>query len=388
MTIIRKTVLVPALVLATTIGCIKRSETITIFEDGRVRLETEIVGDPDDVHNGGAMPTAQSGWQVTDRTETDAEGKEELTRIAKREIPAGQPLPSSYAPPDSRLDLIALQFPTTVTIEQRSDGTYYHFKRVYRRRDYADVQYWKDKVTESDEIKAITQKEPDQVTQEERAKLAEALIDIEANQTAAFVEQAGLAIPNGISQDALLQARRGASNVFEANELTDRVIELLGKNDDAAADELAGIEREVFSRVREGIETGLADGGVRRAVIDQFLNQYELAREAFATTEDLGDETWFVGVEMPGRVIAHNSSGDPGQKFAEMLQPVEQEGVTRQSTIETTVRVEKNGQAQDVTSIQTYESRSNKVAWEFDGKALRDRDVVLMATSFVQNTEE
>ena len=388
MTIIRRTVLLPALVLVSTIGCIKRSETITIFEDGRVRLETEIVGDPDDVYNGDAMPTAQSGWQVTDRTETDAEGEKELTRVAKREIPAGQPLPSSYAPADSRLDLIALQFPTTVAVEQRADGTYYHFKRVYRRRDYADVQYWKDQVMESDEIKAVTQKEPDQVTQEERAKLAEALIDIEAKQTAAFVEQAGVAIQSGLSQDALLHARRAASNVFEANELTDRVVELLGKNDDAAADDLAGIELEVFSRVREAIETGLADAGVRRTAIDQFLNQYELAREAFSTTEDLGDETWFVGVEMPGRVVAHNSSGDPGQKFAEMLEPVEQEGVTRQSTIETTVRVEKNGQAQDVTSTESYDSRNNKVAWEFDGKALRDRDVVLMATSFVPTESE
>lgn len=385
MTIIRKTLLVPALVFVATIGCIKRSETITIFEDGRVRLETEIVGDPDDVLNGDAMPTALSGWQVTDRTETDAEGKEELTRIAKREIPAGQPLPSSYAPLDSRLDLIALQFPTTVTIEQRPDGTYYHFKRVYRRRDYAGVQYWKDKVMESDEIKSVTQKEPEQVTRGERTKLAEALIDIEAKQTAAFVEQAGLAIPDGISQDALLHARRAASNVFASNELTNQVIGLLGENDDAAADDLAGIEREVFSRVREAIAAGLADAGVRRTVVDQFLNQYELAREAFATTEDLGDETWLVGVVMPGRVIAHNSSGDPGRKFAELLEPVAQVGVTRQSTIEATVRVEKDGQAQDVTSILSYESRSNKVAWEFDGEALRDRDVVLMATSFVPN---
>ncbi len=213
-------------------------------------------------------------------------------------------------------------------------------------------------------------------------------LGVSEGQTAAFVEQAGLVIPDGISQDALLHARRGATNVFASSELTDRVIELLGKNDDAAADDLAGIEREVFGRVREAIETSLTDAGVRRTVVDQFLNQYELAREAFATTEDLGDETWFVGVEMPGRVIAHNSSGDPGQKFAELLKPVEQEGVTRQSTIETIVRVEKNGQAQDVTSIQTYELRSNKVAWEFDGKALRDRDVVLMATSFVPNESE
>ena len=56
--------LVPTLMLIAAAGCIKRSETITIFEDGRLRLAAEIKGDPDDVYNGDAMPTAESGWQM------------------------------------------------------------------------------------------------------------------------------------------------------------------------------------------------------------------------------------------------------------------------------------------------------------------------------------
>ncbi|MCH8913658.1 MAG: hypothetical protein IIA33_08845 [Planctomycetes bacterium] len=101
--------LVPALMIIAAAGCIKRSETITIFEDGRLRLTAEIVGDPDDVYNGDAMPTAESGWQIEDRIETDSEGKKELTRTATREIAAGAEIPDSYAPPNSRLDLTALQ---------------------------------------------------------------------------------------------------------------------------------------------------------------------------------------------------------------------------------------------------------------------------------------
>ena len=96
------------------------------FRAGRLvearRLTAEIVGDPDDVYNGDAMPTAESGWQIEDRIETDSEGKKELTRTASREIAAGAAIPDSYATPNSRLDLTALQFPTTVTIEHRDDG--------------------------------------------------------------------------------------------------------------------------------------------------------------------------------------------------------------------------------------------------------------------------
>ena len=135
--------LVPALMLIAAAGCIKRSETITIFEDGRLWLTAEIVGDPDDVYNGDAMPTAESGWQIEDNIQTDSEGKKELTRKATRFGQAGAAIPDSYATPNSRLDLTALQFPTMVTIERRSDGTYFRFRRTYHRREYSVVQYWK-----------------------------------------------------------------------------------------------------------------------------------------------------------------------------------------------------------------------------------------------------
>ena len=64
MNTIKYLALVPALMIIAAAGCIKRSETITIFEDGRLRLTAEIVGDPDDVYHGDAMPTAASGWRI------------------------------------------------------------------------------------------------------------------------------------------------------------------------------------------------------------------------------------------------------------------------------------------------------------------------------------
>ena len=66
-----------------------------------------------------------------------------------------------------------------------------------------------------------------------------------------------------------------------------------------------------------------------------------------------------------------------------MLEPQADENVTRQGQVESKVAVMKNGKREIVTTQHKYETRSSKVAWEFNGQALRDRDVVLMATSFV-----
>ena len=383
MNTIKYLALVPALMIIAAAGCIKRSETITIFEDGRLRLTAEIVGDPDDVYNGDAMPTAESGWQIEDRIETDSEGKKELTRTATRDIAAGAAIPDSYATPNSRLDLTALQFPTTVTIEHRDDGTFYHFRRTYHRREYSALQYWKDRIMESDEIKDITQTEPQELSDEQRARLAKALIDVEADQTAAYVEQTGLAMADVVSQEALLHARRGAVKVYKAGGLLDQVVQLLGQDDDKITREVERLEGELHEQVRQAIETALRDANLRKPVIDQFLERYELAREAFEITGDLSDESWFVEVTMPGRIIAHNSFGDSSQFFHDMLEPQKDENVTRHGLVESKVAVMRNGKREIVTTQHEYESRSNKVAWEFDGQALRDRDVVLMATSFV-----
>lgn len=380
--------LAPALMIIAAAGCIKRSETITIFEDGRVRLTAEIVGDPSDVYNGDTLPTAESGWQTEDNIETDSDGKKELTRNAAREIAAGGEIPSSYAAPNSRLDLTALQFPTTVTIEHHDDGTYYRFRRTYHRREYSAVQYWKDRIMESDEIKDITQAKPQDLSDEQRKRLARALIDVEGDQTAAYVEQTGLAMADTVSQEALLNARRGAVNVYKSGGLLDEATQLLGQDDDKIAQEVERIEGELREQVRQAIETALREANVGKPVIDQFLDRYELAREAFEITGDLSDESWFVGVEMPGRIIAHNAFGDSSQFFHDMLEPHPIEGETRHGKVESKVAVMKNGKREIVTMQHEYETRSNKVAWEFNGKALRDRDVVLMATSFVPKVNE
>jgi len=225
------------------------------------------------------------------------------------------------------------------------------------------------------------------MTAEERMTLARIFVDIAAKRSAIYMEQVGLEMQSQIPQRALLVARRNALAIYSSDDLMKQLADLL--REDAEDEGLAdALERDLNARVRRAATESLRKSGVPSAAIDEFVERCTLANNAFEITEDIGDESWFVGVTMPGRIVAHNSFGDPGQMFAEMLEPVEQDGVVRQSSISATVAVEKDGRRETLTAIQSHESRSNNVAWEFDGKALRDRDVVLMATSFVAREED
>ncbi|MBU0616972.1 MAG: hypothetical protein KKI02_04590, partial [Planctomycetes bacterium] len=175
---------VPALLLAAVLllpGCLERKETIRIDRDGSVQIRVELEGDPGDFAAGDALPDKHTGWKAQDEFETDDDGKEKQRRIATRRFAAGQPLPESYADPDDPQYGIALMFPTTLEIERRADGTYYHFKRVYEARAQARYtvhrELFKQIFKELDELAG---KDPAELTDEQRTRLVEILRLLEA----------------------------------------------------------------------------------------------------------------------------------------------------------------------------------------------------------------
>ena len=55
---------------------------------------------------------------------------------------------------------MATSFPTTVRIDRRPEGTYYHFRRVYRARPAARIEFLRRMIVETDEIKELAFDEP------------------------------------------------------------------------------------------------------------------------------------------------------------------------------------------------------------------------------------
>ncbi len=324
------------LALVLTVGCIERTETIVIQEDGGARLVTVVRGDPGDVQGGDVLPSKETGWKVEDRTETDDEGRQTLIRTASRELATGAPLPASYAPEGSRSAQIGLTFPTTVQVEHTDLGTYYPFRRHYPRRAWWALEYLKQKAFETDEVKKLAQIDPKTLTEAERAFLVDTFANYAADEMGTFLDLAAVDLSPPLDQRAFLDARRSARPIYHDRQLAARVVDLLTQ--DAPVD-LAPLEQEVRARAKDAIAVSLADDGVPKEPIAAFLEAYERVRETYELTKDLSDESWKVAVTLPGTIVAHNAGEADGAR--------------------------------------------NSVEWKFDGKAFFDRDLVLMATSFV-----
>ncbi len=368
-------VLLAAAFLALVAGCVRRKEQITIMPDGAVLIAVTAVGDPRDMTEGDALPTEAAGWKVMEKREVaEKDNTETLTRCAVRRLSKGEKLPESYAEAGTPLAAVALQFPTTVTIESRNDGTYYHFTRVYRPRRAAQVQDPRDVMAESDEIKAIRGKSPEVITDEDRHTLAKARIEVEAQQAGELLDIAARAMEPPLPPDVWMIARRRMMDVYRDPEVARRGLALLFQDD--AGPKSVALEQEVRQKSLAALETSLAEQNVASERVTQLLKSLDQLRREYEVTEDLGDDTFEVRVRMPGRVIAHTSNSPTraealGADFNDLAQKGFGDLVTIQRGFI------------DAGGPDATKAGFECVTWTFSGKALYDRTVVLAATSFV-----
>ncbi len=330
---------VAAVGMLVALGCVKRTETIKIEPDGTAHLEVVFDGDLEDVRTGDAMLADHGAWDVEERIEKDDDGDEDLRRTARLTVAPGGEFPTHFAGDDHDLALLALGFSTSLDIEERPDGTYYHFRRLYHRREWARIDYFRRTFVE-DELEKLDNKDMAELTAEEQRSVAQALIDLEGVKTLMLAEAAALALEPPLRQDSSLAIHRAIWQVFEAIEVNP-VVELLRMEGDEAEAQIKTTVEEVHQELEQRIEQvlGASDPSGRSA--RAFLDQLDLERRRYAITEDLADDNFEITVELPGRIVGHNSLDGIG------------------------------------------EVGGSSVRWEFDGKWLYDRDQILMATSVV-----
>ncbi|HUU85999.1 MAG TPA: hypothetical protein VM243_21085 [Phycisphaerae bacterium] len=319
-------------------ACVEREETITIMPDGTIHVEVEFEGGVDDVTTGDALLEDPGPWTVNDTIKTDEDGDRTLTRKAALTVPPGADLPTHFAGDDDDLADLALNFTTAVRTEDRPGGTYYHFKRVYHRRDWSHVEYYRRTFLQ-DELKKLDGKDLADLSEQDRGTVAEALITFEAIKTLKIAEAAANALNETLPQEDWLAIHQGIRDVFEDVDRQD-VVELLQLEGEEAAAEIDAAVRDVNQKLESTIESVLDQRDPTGLMRQTFMDQFERERRRYAITEDLQDENIKVVARMPGRIIGHNSI---------------------------------SGDAED-----------GAVQWEFDGKALNDRDVILLATSVVE----
>lgn len=319
-------------------GCLERKETIRVDRDGSVQIRVEMEGDAEDFASGDALPGKHTGWKTQEETEVDDEGKETKRRVATRRFSAGQPLPDSYADPDGPQYGIALMFPTTLEIEQRQDGTYYHFKRVYEARAQARYEVYRELFEDIfKDLDELAGKDPAELTDEQRTRLVEMLRLLEALKRAEYVAAGAEALEGEWPQDYGLLLRQALMDHFQHADNAD-LVELLGQPDTPERNEAINtFGDDLIAAGRDLLREELVELRVPPHQIELFFEAHDEEQARRAVTEDLEDETWEVRVEMPGEIVAHNGTD------------CDETGVT----------------------------------WGFPGKAVYDRDHVLMVTSRV-----
>jgi len=315
-------------------GCLERKEWLTVRRDGSVEYRIEYRGDPSDFSGGDALPSRRGGWDVRDRMETEDDDEEQV-RTGVRRIAPHEPLPDSFAEPGTPEYEAALRFPTTVRIERRRDGVYYHFRRAYEPRALAQWAYYQQAMKERFGLQEG--KSWEDMSDQERRKLLEALRWFEGYKHAEYVALAARALDDTWPQDYGLRLRRAVLDYFESADVQ-ALLDLLSQSPSEERDErIARFGDEFVAGAADVLRRELRALRRPRAEVERFFEAYDLAIARHDVTNDLQDETWEVRVTLPGTVVAHN--GD------------DVEGST--------------------------------VVWTFDAKRLTDRELVLMATSRV-----
>src|SRR5690606_9367588 len=122
-------------------GCVERKERITVFDDGFVEIVIEATGDSfEELEGPDPLPAPFAGWLVEFGEREDERGNLLHLYTASRLFGPREPLPSNWALPSSAIASSAISFPTTVSVEQRRDGTWYHFRRVYEASSWAPLE--------------------------------------------------------------------------------------------------------------------------------------------------------------------------------------------------------------------------------------------------------
>lgn len=307
-------------------GCVERKETIKVAANGTVHAAARFKADSREELYQGRVPSPSMGWTVTESMDED-----KAVLDAECVFSPGANLPSSYALHDTKR--LHLLFPTSLVIEERDDGTYYHFRRTYKARPFLFIESLKEQVS-GDRIDELQKKEPKALSPAERLELIRYMARFEIIKRLTFARSAYLQVTPDAPQDGWLCLRAGMLALLEELDYP-RIVKLLGSDEDEAlALEAERFDEKTFAGFGALLRTKCvySDEEVQR-----FQEAYRNSERAYEITEDLCGEKFEIIVEMPGELMGAN--GD---------------------------------------------AKGNHVTWKFDGKRLRDSDLELMATSRVK----
>ncbi|MBL1217402.1 MAG: hypothetical protein D8M59_07885 [Planctomycetes bacterium] len=321
-------------------GCVEREERIKVDRDGAVTILLDYTADTDEELYVGRVPPNRYGWRTRRWTEDQSDGSVKYRMEALRRIAFGEDLPGTYSDPASGEQDLYLEFPTSLVVEVRPDGVYYHFERLYVKRDWA---YLEDITTETlikEDAEGLAAKATDELSDSERIRLLEVMTRVETLKRLAMARRAYQTITPTDPPDGWLRTRDDLLAAIEEFDYS-RINDILESGDTTAGQDAIdaiteAYEVEMDGRITLGLLTycGYTDSQARA-----FDRAYDWHKRHLKYTQDLNSEGLRIAVEMPGEIVASNAD----------------------------------------------EQTDNQAVWRFKGEWLHDRDRELLVTSRVRN---
>jgi hypothetical protein len=290
-------------------GCPGRKEVIKIAGDGTVTMHLTYSGTAAEIGRFDALPSARTGWDVSKTVKTDGDEEEHIVE-AKQAFAPGAALPSQLVADDEPDADLCLEFPTSLWTEERADGVYYRFHRVYVPRRWAYVEYWRNWCFGDDTDKLVG-KPREELTLEEKVKIAQAFACAEALHRLELALVALEEFAPDLPPEYPLLARQAAIQFYEDMDID----ETIARCEQAPEDE----RQECFNREAERIlaeghaafvQSLLTDAGLSALDIARFEDAFERAQKYYEITSELGGHFFEIEVSMPGELIAHNGEVD------------------------------------------------------------------------------
>ncbi len=323
-------------------ACVERKERLTISPDGSVLWQVQHRADTlDDLLNGDAVPTPGGLWIVSQQQQRDEEGRVTHILNAETAFARGRALPRGFGSQREIEDGACMVFPTKINFERRADAIYVHFARRYEPRAWRHIEALREQHITN--FVGGLNEDPATWSPVQRMNVTQALVRFEIEKHLALVRAAWnealanepqdrwLAIADDVRSLTLTIDFVRLSSLLEPPE--DEIARM--GLDDAIKLEGRQLQQSIIARVGEAAQQAGLDGSKSASL----LAGYELQRRILEVTEDLGDDTFEIEVEMPGTIVASNAN--------------ELEG-----------------------SVS-----GNLVTWKFKGEQVRDNAIELLATS-------
>jgi hypothetical protein len=361
-------------------GCLKTTERLLIAPDGSVRATVTAEGDLADLREGYPVPfhsgfapagTDSARWLAeaggaaepgkVDPTrppepwrDERGEPRERIELRVAGAFPSVDAMPGVYAPPSDPYGTAHLQRETRLDIAKRDGRTIYVFERVFRRRSATMHQLWESLRKSHEGLSETLRRRETPAEAEIAAAVASFRSTLHAScawlareAVAAIYTHGGAALSLADHASILEGTARGTGALIDGAMPEDAIRELVriavaGPTAPPGAPRPRLLLEELEIRLRDTLRLALAEA-LGRTQMEGPMRHGVLARlewliTAEDATTDLGDERFVLEVALPGRVVSGNFQRQDG----------------------------------------------SLVTWEFEGKDMLDRDVVLRAVSVLE----